>query len=171
MQNWMDNTQLRVPGYRDRVAHVQLTSDEGGINLNMPTERIAALTERGRCAGEELAARFGPAPPPGTALTWDNHRWVRYRSTMALIQGQLDRFRHAYEWPQQASPRTYHDLIERDSQTPPSSYRWDTVAQMVFALGATQDLVGLSRSWGQEPERFSEGAPRPEPELRVRPRV
>jgi hypothetical protein len=173
MQNWTDNTQLRVPGYRDRVAHVELSADEGGINLSMPAERIAALTERGRCAGATLAERFGSAPLPDTVLTWDNHRWVRYRSMMALVQDLLGRYRRAYEWPPRDGAMTYRELIERDTETAPRSYEWDGAAQMVFALGATQDLVGLSRSWDAEPEehRFGRGAPRPAPELRVRPRV
>src|SRR5439155_23097721 len=40
MQNWSDNTQARLPGYRDRIATVTLTDEEGGLNLNMPPLRI-----------------------------------------------------------------------------------------------------------------------------------
>lgn len=47
MQNWMDNIQVPMPGYRDRVAHVCLRDDEGGMNLDMPGRVIAALGDRG----------------------------------------------------------------------------------------------------------------------------
>jgi hypothetical protein len=38
MQNWSDNMQTHLPGYRDRVLHVCLKPDEGGMNLSMPEE-------------------------------------------------------------------------------------------------------------------------------------
>jgi len=31
MQNWVDNTQTRVPGYRDRIVHISHTDAEGGM--------------------------------------------------------------------------------------------------------------------------------------------
>lgn len=96
MQDWTDNSQLLVPGYRDRVAHVYHTQEGGGIDLNMPTCRISALAERGRIAGARLARRFSLDPAPGERLTWDNHRWVRYRTTMALLQDLAYQFRRAW---------------------------------------------------------------------------
>ncbi|PAM50680.1 hypothetical protein CEJ63_22415, partial [Acinetobacter baumannii] len=36
MQNWRDLLQARAPGYRDRIVHVSLQGDEGGMNLDMP---------------------------------------------------------------------------------------------------------------------------------------
>jgi len=40
----MDNTQLQVPGYRDRVVHVYVDKDEGGLNLNMPPQYVKRLS-------------------------------------------------------------------------------------------------------------------------------
>ena len=31
-----DNAQAKMPGFRDRIAHVCLGPDEGGLNLDMP---------------------------------------------------------------------------------------------------------------------------------------
>jgi hypothetical protein len=175
MQNWTDNTQLRVPGYRDRVAHVYHTHAEGGINLSMPACRIEALTERGRIAGERLAARFSLTPPPGEALTWDNHRWVRYRTTMALVQDALYRFRRA--WQDLSAPgdglypakgdRSYDELLALDPKNAPS-YPLD--GQHDFAVAETANLVSLSAGWDAGGD-FAMDAPRPRPELRVRPRA
>jgi hypothetical protein len=175
MQNWTDNTQLRVPGYRDRVAHVYHTHAEGGINLNMPACRIEALTERGRIAGERLAARFSLTPAPGEALTWDNHRWVRYRTTMALLQDALYRFRRAWQelsvqgdgrYPAKGD-RTYDELLALDPKNAPS-YPLD--GQHDFAVTETANLVSLSARWDGSGD-FATDAPRPRPELRVRPRA
>jgi len=83
-RNWGDTELMAMPGYRDRVVHVKLAEDEGGLNLSMPPKIIEALGERGERAGELLAGRFAPTPTgnevltdPKTGepvvLTWDNH--------------------------------------------------------------------------------------------------
>ena len=83
-KNWTDNTQLRLAGYRDRVAHISLDDrTEGGINLNMPTPLIEELSERGRFAAAMLVDRF---TGHNHRLSSDNHRWVRYRSLMRLLE-------------------------------------------------------------------------------------
>ena len=51
LQNWADNAQTHVPGYRDRIVEVLHTKDEGGMNLDMGPDAIAGLALRGRCAG------------------------------------------------------------------------------------------------------------------------
>ena len=33
MQNWADNMQTQLPGYRDRVVHISLKPDEGGMGI------------------------------------------------------------------------------------------------------------------------------------------
>ena len=116
-RNWGDTELMAMPGYRDRIVHVSLAENEGGLNLNMPAEIIAALGDRGECAGELLAARFDPKPgiDPKTKthirLTWDNHRWVRYRSMMAAIEDLARRFQSRWGGPpQRGQPRTYAQL-------------------------------------------------------------
>src|SRR5262249_25590013 len=86
MQNWRDNLQLRIPGFRDRVAQIHQDSDEGGLNLNMKRPTIDRLSDRGRIAAQILAERFSNAPPPQTVLTWNNHAWVRLRTAMSLLE-------------------------------------------------------------------------------------
>ncbi len=79
-RNWGDTELTAMPGYRDRVVHVALSPNEGGLNLRMKQEVIETIGERGERAGELLAARyaFNPAPDPQSGkaikLTWDNHR-------------------------------------------------------------------------------------------------
>lgn len=169
MQNWQDNTQMRMPGYRDRVAHVGLGPDEGGLNLDMPPERISALSDRGKRAGEELARRFRPGSD--ATLNWENHRWVRFRSTMAVLEqmfGKIGkRLDPAEPAPQKGDP-PYAELVARRD---PVSYDWKREPQHAWAVEATKKLQSLAAAWTASPERFSEGAPRPTPELRARPKI
>ena len=83
MQNRVDEAQMRVPGYRDRVVHVAFTPEEGGMNLTMPPQVITALTARGRSAATKLVRRFAEPPESPSALSWDSHRWTRYRTGIA----------------------------------------------------------------------------------------
>jgi hypothetical protein len=147
-----------------------LEDDEGGINVNMPSQLIEKLAARGKCAGEKLVDRF--AAPPNTAqeLSWDNHRWVRYRSTMALIEELLTRIHKRYNAPQPGD-RTYDQLIQRKKNELPNSYRWSNNNHRDFALEATHDLLHLVGQWGKKKRSFRDGDPNPEPELRITPQV
>jgi hypothetical protein len=175
MQNWMDNSQTHLPGYRDRVAHVSLDdTKEGGLNLNMPPDIIRALSERGSLAGQMLAERF-TSPPSQLDLSWDNHRWVRYRSLMQLLQDMLDEIESSFS---NTSPheQSYAALIARSSGVPPDSYPWTNTAQQSFADQATQNLLQLAQDWRQQKTTngnasFGGRVPRPRPELRVRPPI
>ncbi|HZF09488.1 MAG TPA: SuhR protein [Thermoanaerobaculia bacterium] len=173
MQNWRDQTLSRLPGQRDRIAHVILGPDEGGMNLAMPPELIATLTERGRIAGTKLRHRFAEPPAPGE-LSWDNHRWVRYREAMAAIEDLLVALARVYDQPAPPGERTYAELIRRDRETPPSSYRTANQKQRERLAEVTEKLAELGRELARiagTREDFHEGEPHPPGELRVRPRI
>ncbi len=181
-RNWADTELMAMPGYRDRIVHVQLAKDEGGLNLNMPQALIEAIGERGTCAGELLAARFAPTPPPDPKtndtikLTWDNHRWVRYRTMMAALEHLARRFRARWE-ASKTDPtwRSYEALLQRPAGEEPTSYVLDD-DQRVFAEEATAQFVRDLGAWGQDKETFDLGdsaregrSPRPKPGLRMMP--
>ena len=168
MQNWMDNSQSTVPGYRDRIVHIRHSKDEGGLNLDMPPGAIEALSDRGRRAGEMLAGRFGPHPPADVELTWLNHRWVRYRSTMALLDAALSSYAQAYRSP--GLQPSYAELVRRDPGTPPPSYRWRRAGDAEVAGQMTDELIALTEAWAKNPTILAVDAPRPRPELRIVPR-
>jgi hypothetical protein len=161
MHNWRDNIQLKVPGFRDRIAQIHLRDEEGGINLKMPPPYITALSIRGAYAARVLAERFSDAPPPGTILTWDNHCWVRLRSTIGLLEQQVARIERAFAGKE--GVKTYSDLEE----APPSYHFYDASA----ATSMLEQLDQLAESWSAHPGGLSNGAPRPSPELRILPRV
>lgn len=94
MQGWNYETQARLPGYRDRIAVIRLTAQEGGLNLAMPSSRILALAEYGREAGIGFVRRFGdcshlPNVMPENKMNWENHQIIRLRSLIASIGEML----------------------------------------------------------------------------------
>jgi len=170
MQNWQDNMQTRVPGFRDRIVHVYLNANEGGINLNMASGVLQKLAERGTCAGRRLIDNFA-APNPAACepaalqpTNWDNHRVVRYRTAMALLENWIRRFSGAYV-------PGYQALTNRPLGEPPCSYQWSDEGQRAYAASATADLCATNARWAQTGETFATGAPKPEPELVTRPNI
>jgi hypothetical protein len=169
MQTWMDNTQLKMPGYRDRVAHVYLDKQEGGLNLSMDSEAIERISTRGQMAGERLRTQF-TSPDPELELSWDNHRWVRYRSTMMLLEGYLGAIADRYPNSFQPGDRSYRELVNRGTGELPHSYPWEP-GQQELAKEVGEKIIQLMADWRADNENFAEGAPRPNPELRIRPKI
>jgi hypothetical protein len=185
-RNWGDTELMAMPGYRDRVVHVKLAEDEGGLNLSMPPEIINALGERGELAGKLLANRFAPTPtgnevlidPKSGApvvLTWDNHRWVRYRSFMAAVELVARRFRATWnDVTTRKNWRLYDDLLKRAQGDPPVSYPFHRPDQQNFAVAETARLVDWTTGWTTDDQTFDRKSnpgrsPRPKPGLRMMP--
>ncbi|HEY0181050.1 MAG TPA: patatin-like phospholipase family protein [Dokdonella sp.] len=174
MQNWNDSTQLAVPGFRDRIVSVRLSADEGGMNLRMHRDLIRRVAARGDAAGRLLLAHFaGAEPPPGVVTGWRNHRWVRYRVAMRLLEQALEGIRVA-ESESAGTPAA----IEAMHADPPS-YRFRTRAQERAARAAYAALLGLARRYDAARARLGHeifthderDGPHPRAQLRIRPRI
>ena len=152
---WMDNQQAKVPGFRDRIAHVLLSEKEGGLNLTMPAAQIHALAARGFEAGEELAERF----TTGDGL--ENHRWIRLRTLLPLLRKLCGDVSAAVS----ESP-DYAALLGG----PEPSYQLhdDERAAAVWLL---QEVQGIDDGLAQRGVDFERGEPRPKPVLRLGPDV
>jgi predicted acylesterase/phospholipase RssA len=161
MQNWRDNMESRMPGYRNRIVHISQRPDEGGLNLDMEATVIQRLSERGRRGGIRLREEFD----------WNNHAWVRYRSYLAALEVNLTRFRRAYEEPAPQDEAIWPTIQGDPESPPPPSYPWASSRQATFASEANQALIALSARVGEPPATVAAGAPRPEPELRLTPRT
>lgn len=148
MQNWRDALQSELPGFRDRVCQVPLAPGEGGLNLRMTPEQIAALSNRGAAAAEELRTRFD----------WARHRFDRYGILMSLLQENL----HALADP--SSLRGYLDELDTAGDE-----------RALRAAAATRELIDLAQEWGDDPADAVDFEQRPEPEpeplMRVVPRA
>jgi hypothetical protein len=164
-KDWHDNMQLAVPGYRDRVVHVSLSAVEGGLNLAMPPERIQHLGERGQLAAAKLAVRFSPHPG-NTPITWDNHRWIRFRNTFRLIEEALREMHITLNATPANGHTSYRQLIHA-KRLP--SYRMG-VAQRRECLEWVDRLLA-DDFLTQSRYSFSTLPPKPRPVLRVVPEI
>jgi hypothetical protein len=168
MQNHVDATLSHQPGYRDRIVHVHTAPDEGGMNLTMPAHVIDSLTLRGQAAGRALVERFAETPGTDPGLSWDNHRWVRYRSALAALAEQLEEFGHAWrETP--LGERSYRQLVERGDVEGPAGYRLTSVDQRALALSLSELLAEVGDRAERGPGDVGRGAPRPTPVARIVP--
>ena len=169
MQNRVDEAQMRVPGYRDRIAHVSLSEAEGGMNLSMEPETIENLVDRGRYAAERLRIAY-TGDPAEDGVTWDSHRWTRLRSSLAVLEEMHDRFAFGYSDEDYLSgARPYSALVARGDGDPPGDYRWAGVVQRDHAEGAIEAIEGLAAD--ENGPTVVAGAPEPAPEGRIEPRA
>jgi predicted acylesterase/phospholipase RssA len=166
VQNWNDNTQSVLPGYRDRIVTVFLAPDEGGLNLDMPPKVLERLRKRGAAAGALIAGRFkdpsvlSPVKPP--AIGWENHRWLRFRSTMGALRAYLGRFSADAGNPE-APDVLYDALVTSAVGTPVWSYP--------IAAGSRANvsaLTGRSANLGDDlvaEATLEDDLPKPSPRL------
>lgn len=169
MQNWVDTTQSHVQGYRDRIVHIEHSHSEGGLNLTMPRDAIERLSARGECGGDLLRSRFALPPETASPLTWENQRWIRYRSFMQLLEETLVNLRTGCIEHLPAD-RSIDVLSGRGEDEPPE-YHWRSREQRDHAQAATSELIELIEQWQRSGESFAPGSPEPAPELRVAPRI
>jgi predicted acylesterase/phospholipase RssA len=167
MQNWSDNTLSRMPGFRDRIAHVGLTNQEGGLNLKMPDARIQALNKRGVNTGIEFVKRFATSQEK---MNWTNHRWIRLRTMLSSVVEMVRAIDRTCADPQ-GNDQGYEQWIR---STPPGqapSYQWRSEEQRLLGVETIVNLRGVASEWMTAGIDSASGAPRPRPELRPRPRT
>jgi len=164
LQNWQDTMQAESPGFRDRIAHIRLRPDQGGLNLTMPPDVINELIDLGSNAGAQLVEHFRDrAVRPATFQTdWENHRFVRYRALMAALQPYTNQFEDA--WNSTLSIKNYTQIVMQ-----PPSYARGFAKALAFA--ATASLLAVSGPTRNANPSLVDGAPKPENILRLRPKL
>ena len=177
LHGWNDATQMRVPGFRDRIAEIRLGPGEGGINLRMSKTLTLELAERGRRAGQLLCEHFVPSiyrsptlPVDSTIkTTWSNHRWVRFRTAAKLLE-------EAFAGLRLAELKTKNDasaILALHLNQP--SYKMSK-AQAQGSIAAYEKLIELAEWFESERQQlghrvYDEEYPKPHCQLRIRPRT
>ncbi len=146
MHNWVDNTAVPAPGFRDRVVELRTRDGEGGLNLKMAPETIQDLGRRGDLAAQQLET-----------FDFDNHRWIRYRTAMLALSDVLAGMgaAHAEYGPFVAARRG-------------GSYPFPSPAKAEDDRVATEQLMAVQRQW-QDAGYPATGGPPPQPRPRLRP--
>lgn len=166
-KDWQDNLQSTLPGYRERIVHIVLKPDQGGLNLTMSPDTVETLIGYGQQAGSLLADHFD----------LDEHRWRRFLISMARIEETLDEVALAYEQvPGQfgqflnAYVRDHAPYLKPPSGKPHPPYSQDTEERVKTMLARAASLVELGRSWRAEPTIRNDKIPKPATHLRINPK-
>lgn len=158
-QNWRDTTQARLPGYRDRIVHINLNSTEGGLNLKMPISIIRKLAIRGQQAGQVLIQDFN----------WETHRWIRFLSSTAEVESQQEIMRNSYE--QGLGSQSLKEFL----QTYPESKQCQSYKVnpdwLYKARNLTDQLMDAQQPWFKKVFKEQKNIPNPKSELRITPRL
>jgi hypothetical protein len=158
-KDWQDNLQSTLPGYRDRIVHVGLKSDEGGLNITMPPELVGKLGTYGAQAGVDMRDEFD----------LDEHRWRRFLVAMDRMDHTLDEIAVAYNG--QGGIESFAAFLNRYPNPPnPVSYK-DAARDHLETLKArVADLAELSRRWEAQLQIPDAELPHPKTDLRITPR-
>lgn len=164
-RNWSDSELATMPGYRERIVHVHLSDQEGGMNLDMGADAIARLGGLGEKAAALLSEGFDPNVQKGGL---DSQRWVRLRSTLAALEVTVRSF--AARWDQSGYDRLFDD--------PPDRYPWKSTVQREHARTVVDSIRKLAESFDDDADRTMDiraarsvpgRSPRPKPVLRMMP--
>jgi hypothetical protein len=169
---WRDTTQAVMPSHRGRVARVRHRPGEGGVNLFLTREEVAALALRGVLAGARLAKRFE------ARQWWYRHQWLRLRASLGNLEQLRATIRTSVAAPAYddllrpdgaaALDRLRHLPFPADPQQPGDAAVWylpeDSGVFFAAAADMREAIVGLPAT----PE-LADGVPQPAPQLRQVP--
>jgi hypothetical protein len=92
MFGWRDSLQRSLPGYRERIVHIGVSPEAGGLHLAMTPKTIQILGKLGIEAAEKLRDDFSRPRTAGEANAWERHRWTRARTTLSALRAYLAAF-------------------------------------------------------------------------------
>ena len=157
--SWQDNLQSTLPGYRDRIVHVGLKSDEGGLNITMPQQLVDRLAGFGDQAGVDMRDEFD----------LDEHRWRRFLVAMDRMDHTLNEIAAAYNG--QGGIESFAAFLDRYPKPPkPVSYKDAARDHLETLKSRVADLADLSRRWEAQLQIPDEELPHPKTDLRISPR-
>jgi hypothetical protein len=168
MQNWNDDVQSTLSGFRDRIATISLRANEGGLNLEMSPETVDTLKKRGLLAGQMLRERFDQPSNlegPDVAMNWENHRWLRYRTTMDAASRYIQWWHRAYTSPMKGDV-AFEQLLEADHGLPTHSYKIEPQVRERYIEDAK--CVATVAAALAEDDALQCGSPKPSPEMVLR---
>jgi predicted acylesterase/phospholipase RssA len=161
-KDWQDNLQSTLAGYRDRIVHVELKSEEGGLNIAMPPELVLSLGAFGAQAGVEMRERFD----------LDEHRWRRFLVAMTRLNETLDEFTTAYDG--QDEIESFASFLARYPDNPsdrPVSYKRAARDHLELLRDRAAALAKLGFDWRSQRQIPDSKLPHPGTDMRITPRT
>jgi Patatin-like phospholipase len=156
-KDWQDSLQSTLAGYRDRIVHVNLKPEEGGLNISMPAGLVVMLSKYGAQAGIDLRDQFD----------LKEHRWRRFLVTMDDLGETLIDFAKAYDgtggiesFKDFLDQYPAHAIAYKDAANPPD------IAVLRQRAAA---LADLGRDWAAQSPIPDGHMPHPKTKIRISP--
>lgn len=164
MLGWRDSLQRRLPGYRERVVHIGIPEDAGGLHLAMPPSTILMLAQQGIAAANALSNDFSMPRRSGEANAWERHRWTRTRTTLSALHSYLDALVERLPLGSPDYPRLLRTARPADHPFADERARQQALdlAEGIRALMAAIDAT-------RPADAMDQNAPQPRPELHMSP--
>jgi hypothetical protein len=171
---WRDSLQRALPGYQERVVHVGIPPNTGGLNLGMSGEDIRRLSLCGTAAAQRVIDEFKGPRLAGRANRWDRHRWVRLRAMLAATRafaGEVQRGEAAFAAAAGSTrlpprPAAYRELLDAEPSLEPRLVDAPARAEADAMLAAIASLPGGEAAANAGLEG---NAPKPAPRLHLNP--
>ncbi|WP_036169211.1 patatin-like phospholipase family protein [Noviluteimonas dokdonensis] len=158
MQNWRDLLLARAPGQRDRIVHVALEGDEGGMNLDMPQAVLERIAAKGTQAGE----RFN-------TFSFENHYWIRWRNLASGLQRYTQQVARTHDGRLRVPDYAAAYALPESADAQPPSYALRDEFQRIESARLLWQLVHQGEAWADMQTDLTQGAPRPLPQLAITP--
>jgi len=160
-KDWQDTIQATLPGYADRIVTVLLDgSDEGGLNLNMPFEKVTELSDLGTGAADRLSGKF----------SYSQHTYNRALTVFPPLEDGLRGFAKIYYSSELPDGESYHDILVRFET---NDYAGNTNAWRENGLAPfVREIAEIGRKAETPPTgqmRVRDGEHLPQADCQVRP--
>ncbi|MDO9071722.1 MAG: patatin-like phospholipase family protein [Rubrivivax sp.] len=161
---WRDSLQRRLPGFRERLVHVGLPSDAGGLHLAMTPSTIRMLADQGVEAARLLVRDFATPRTAGQSNAWERHRWTRARISLTALRDHLQAFASRLD----AGAPSYEHLLRTAA---PTHHPFDGEAARHQAVALAAGVRELMHTLDTiEPaDAMDRNAPEPQPQLHLSP--
>ncbi|GGD33921.1 patatin-like phospholipase family protein [Pseudoxanthomonas indica] len=189
-KDWNHDTLSHLAGFRDRIGLIRLTKQEGGLNLTMEDALITKLTDYGREAGRVFVERFGDPVHWTTAtepskMGWGNHQIIRLRLLLSSTAELLESLEKSCsrldgtdaEYARFFDPETgkgsyaFHGLGELGTDEQGLYLTQAGLAQESLRRLRELSKLIMASNAARPATQLDVGAPKPTPELKLRPRI
>jgi hypothetical protein len=139
------------------------------MNLTMPEDPGESADQAGEEAARLLREAY-TAPAAAQPITWDNHRWVRLRTALAVLEQMHQDFAEGFAGGGEGAEagRSYAELLERTEGEAPGSYPLSAGQP----ARARREIERIGELGSEGPaSALASGAPKPRPVGRIVPRV
>jgi hypothetical protein len=137
----------------------------------LTTEDFEVFRNLGTNAARQIIERYTSVRSVPRTISWDGHRWIRFRLTMGALEDYLRALRTSF-MEVDDNDKTFENMMMRGSDEDPDAFHWMNMAQRNHALRMTSQLLDLIDRWQKDRYSLSSGhMPEPRSRLKMEPDI